>query len=259
MQYNKVEISGINTAELKLLTEDETKDLLRRTKEGDEQAREKLIQGNFRLVLSVLQKFIGRGESADDLFQVGVIGLIKAIDNFNIELNVKFSTYGVPMILGEVRRYLRDNQSVRVSRSMRDMAYKAMQAKEKLTAQNRCEPTVEQIAAEIGAKRADVVIALESIIDPVSLFEPIYSDSGDTLYVMDQISDRTDSNAALNEMLVNDAVSKLPERERNILALRYLQGKTQVEVAKAIGISQAQVSRLEKSAIMNIKNQIEAT
>lgn len=259
MQYNKVEISGINTAELKLLTEDETKDLLRRTKEGDEQAREKLIQGNFRLVLSVLQKFIGRGESADDLFQVGVIGLIKAIDNFNIELNVKFSTYGVPMILGEVRRYLRDNQSVRVSRSMRDMAYKAMQAKEKLTVQNRCEPTVEQIAAEIGAKRADVVIALESITDPVSLFEPIYSDSGDTLYVMDQISDRTDSNAALNEMLVNDAVSKLPERERNILALRYLQGKTQVEVAKAIGISQAQVSRLEKSAIMNIKNQIEAT
>ena len=259
MQYNKVEISGINTAELKLLTEDETKDLLRRTKEGDEQAREKLIQGNFRLVLSVLQKFIGRGESADDLFQVGVIGLITAIDNFNIELNVKFSTYGVPMILGEVRRYLRDNQSVRVSRSMRDMAYKAMQAKEKLTAQNRCEPTVEQIAAEIGAKRADVVIALESITDPVSLFEPIYSDSGDTLYVMDQISDRTDSNAALNEMLVNDAVSKLPERERNILALRYLQGKTQVEVAKAIGISQAQVSRLEKSAIMNIKNQIEAT
>ena len=259
MQYNKVEISGINTAELKLLTEDETKDLLRRTKEGDEQAREKLIQGNFRLVLSVLQKFIGRGESADDLFQVGVIGLIKAIDNFNIELNVKFSTYGVPMILGEVRRYLRDNQSVRVSRSMRDMAYKAMQAKEKLTAQNRCEPTVEQIAAEIGAKRADVVIALESITDPVSLFEPIYSDSGDTLYGMDQISDRTDSNAALNEMLVNDAVSKLPERERNILALRYLQGKTQVEVAKAIGISQAQVSRLEKSAIMNIKNQIEAT
>lgn len=259
MQYNKVEISGINTAELKLLTEDETKDLLRRTKEGDEQAREKLIQGNFRLVLSVLQKFIGRGESADDLFQVGVIGLIKAIDNFNIELNVKFSTYGVPMILGEVRRYLRDNQSVRVSRSMRDMAYKAMQAKEKLTAQNRCEPTVEQIAAEIGAKRADVVIALESITDPVSLFEPIYSDSGDTLYVMDQISDRTDSNAALNEMLVNDAVRKLPERERNILALRYLQGKTQVEVAKAIGISQAQVSRLEKSAIMNIKNQIEAT
>lgn len=259
MQYNKVEISGINTAELKLLTEDETKELLRRTKEGDEQAREKLIQGNFRLVLSVLQKFIGRGESADDLFQVGVIGLIKAIDNFNIELNVKFSTYGVPMILGEVRRYLRDNQSVRVSRSMRDMAYKAMQAKEKLTAQNRCEPTVEQIAAEIGAKRSDVVIALESITDPVSLFEPIYSDSGDTLYVMDQISDRTDSNAALNEMLVNDAVSKLPERERNILALRYLQGKTQVEVAKAIGISQAQVSRLEKSAIMNIKNQIEAT
>lgn len=259
MQYNKVEISGINTADLKLLTEKETKELLIRTKQGDKEAREKLIQGNLRLVLSVLQKFIGRGESADDLFQVGVIGLIKAIDNFNVELNVKFSTYGVPMILGEIRRFLRDYQSVRVSRSLRDLAYKAMQAKEKLTNEKQCEPTIEEIAKEIGAKRADVVIALESITDPVSLFEPIYSDSGDTLYVLDQVSDKTDSNAALNEMLVNDAVNKLPERERSILNLRYIQGKTQVEVAKAIGISQAQVSRLEKGAINNIRSQIEAT
>ena len=257
MQYNKVEISGINTAELKLLNEDETKDLLRRTKEGDEQAREKLIQGNFRLVLSVLQKFIGRGESADDLFQVGVIGLIKAIDNFNIELNVKFSTYGVPMILGEVRRYLRDNQSVRVSRSMRDMAYKAMQAKEKLTAQNRCEPTVEQIAAEIGAKRADVVIALESITDPVSLFEPIYSDSGDTLYVMDQISDEKNNIDGWTEnVALEGAISNLNEREKKILYMRYYEGKTQTEISAEVGLSQAQVSRLEKNALKTVKNKI---
>lgn len=259
MQYNKVEISGINTSDLKLLSEQETRELLIRTKQGDKAAREKLIQGNLRLVLSVLQKFIGRGESADDLFQVGVIGLIKAIDNFNVDLNVKFSTYGVPMILGEIRRFLRDYQSVRVSRSLRDLAYKAMQAKEKLTNLNQCEPTVEQIAEELGAKRADVVIALESITDPVSLFEPIYSDSGDTLYVLDQVSDKSDSGSALNEMLVSDAVNKLPDRERSILYLRYIRGKTQVEVAKAIGISQAQVSRLEKGAINNIRSQIEAT
>lgn len=259
MQYSKVEISGINTADLKVLTESETKELLLKIKQGDKTARETLIQGNLRLVLSVIQKFTNRGESADDLFQVGVIGLIKAIDNFNTELNVKFSTYGVPMILGEVRRFLRDFQSVRVSRSLRDMAYKAMQAKERLINKNQCEPTIEQIAEEIGAKRADVVIALESITDPVSLFEPIYSDSGDTLYVLDQVSDKTDSSMALNEMLVKDAVTKLPDRERNILFLRYIQGKTQVEVAKAIGISQAQVSRLEKGAISNIRSQIEAT
>lgn len=258
MQYSKVEISGINTADLKLLTEAETKELLIRTKNGDKQARDKLIQGNLRLVLSVLQKFTGRGESADDLFQVGVIGLIKAIDNFNIDLQVKFSTYGVPMILGEIRRHLRDFQPVRVSRSMRDLAYKAMQAKEKLINENQCEPTIDQIAQEIGAKRTDVVVALESITDPISLFEPICSDSGDTLYLLDQVSDKSDSDIALNEMLVNDAVNKLPDRERSILYLRYIQGKTQVEVAKTIGISQAQVSRLEKGAINNIRSQIEA-
>jgi RNA polymerase sporulation-specific sigma factor len=259
MQYNKVEISGINTADLKVLSDSETRELLILTKQGDRQAREKLIQGNLRLVLSVLQKFTGRGESADDLFQVGVIGLIKAIDNFNVDLNVKFSTYGVPMILGEIRRFLRDYQSVRVSRSLRDLAYKAMQAKEKLTNLCQCEPTVEQIAEELGAKRSDVVIALESITDPVSLYEPVYSDSGDALYVLDQVSDKTDSDSALNELLVKDAVNKLPNRERNILYLRYIQGKTQVEVAKSIGISQAQVSRLEKGAINNIRSQIEAT
>jgi RNA polymerase sporulation-specific sigma factor len=268
MQYGKVEISGINTADLKLLTDEETQELLAIVKRGAENgdtpqaaklAREKLIQGNLRLVLSVIQRFIGRGESPDDLFQVGVIGLIKAIDNFNVDLGVKFSTYGVPMILGEVRRFLRDYRTVRVSRSLRDLAYKAMQASERLTVKNKREPTVEEIAAEIGAKRSEVVIALESVSDPVSLYEPVYSDSGDTLYVVDQISDKTDAESALNEMLVRDAMEKLPEREKNILRLRYVRGKTQVEVAKEIGISQAQVSRLEKGAIINIRNRIEAT
>ncbi len=257
MQYNKVEISGINTADLKVLSESETRELLIKTKQGDKAARDKLIRGNLRLVLSVLQRFTGRGESADDLFQVGVIGLIKAIDNFNVELSVKFSTYGVPMILGEIRRFLRDYQTVRVSRSLRDLAYKAMQAKEKLISEQQREPSIDQIAGSIGAKRSDVVIALESISDPISLFEPIYSDSGDTLYLLDQIGDKNDSSA-LNEMLVKDAVAKLPERERNILYLRYIRGKTQVEVAKEVGISQAQVSRLEKGAINNIRSQIEA-
>lgn len=258
MQYNKVEISGINTSELKTLSESETRELLIKTKQGDKAAREKLIRGNLRLVLSVLQKFTGRGESADDLFQVGVIGLIKAIDNFNVELSVKFSTYGVPMILGEIRRFLRDYQSVRVSRSLRDLAYKAMQAKEKLLAEEQREPSIDKIAEAVGAKRADVVIALEAISDPVSLFEPVYSDSGDTLYLLDQVSDKSDSGSALNELLVRDAVKNLPERERNILFLRYIRGKTQVEVAKEVGISQAQVSRLEKGAINNIRSQIQA-
>lgn len=257
MQYNKVEISGINTSDLTLLTEKETRELLIKTKRGDKAAREKLIKGNLRLVLSVLQKFMGRGDSPDDLFQVGVIGLIKAIDNFNIDMNVKFSTYGVPMILGEVRRHLRDNQSMRVSRSLRDLAYKAMQAKEKLTNEKQREPTIEEIAAELGAKRSDVVIALESVTDPVSLYEPIYSDSGDAVYLMEQISDKTDNDAALNELLVKDAIKNLPSREKNILYLRYLRGKTQVEVAREIGISQAQVSRLEKAALGNIRKQIE--
>lgn len=258
MQYSKVEISGINTSKLELLDENETRQLLEKCRGGDMKARDRLIRGNLRLVLSVMQRFIGRGETSDDLFQVGVIGLIKAIDNFNTELNVKLSTYAVPMILGEVRRYLRDYRPVRVSRSLRDLAYKAMQAKERLTAEEHREPTIDRIAREIGAERSDVVAALEASADPVSLYEPIYSDSGDTLYLLDQVSDKTDSTTALNEFLVRDAVKRLPERERNILELRYIRGKTQVEVAKEIGISQAQVSRLEKGAIINIRRQIEA-
>ena len=258
MQYTKVEISGINTSKLELLGEKETRELLVKCRGGDMQARDRLIRGNLRLVLSVMQRFIGRGETSDDLFQVGVIGLIKAIDNFNIELNVKLSTYAVPMILGEVRRYLRDYRPVRVSRSLRDLAYKAMQAKERIIAEEQHEPTIDRIAKEIGAERCDVVAALEASADPVSLYEPIYSDSGDTLYLLDQVSDKTDSTTALNEFLVRDAVKRLPDRERNILMLRYIQGKTQVEVAREIGISQAQVSRLEKGAIINIRRQIEA-
>lgn len=258
MQYTKVEISGINTSRLELLSDEETRELLLKCRGGDMKARDRLIRGNLRLVLSVMQRFIGRGESSDDLFQVGVVGLIKAIDNFDTGLNVKLSTYAVPMILGEVKRYLRDYRPVRVSRSLRDLAYKAMQAKERITAQEHREPSIDRIAEEIGAERSDVVAALEASADPVSLYEPVYSESGDTLYLLDQLSDKTDSTTALNEFLVRDAVARLPERERNILTLRYIQGKTQVEVAREIGISQAQVSRLEKGAIVNIRRQIEA-
>ncbi len=258
MQYDKVEISGINTSQLELLSETETNELLALAKQGDRSARDRLIRGNLRLVLSVMQRFMGKGESSDDLFQVGVIGLIKAIDNFKPDFGVKLSTYAVPMILGEIKRYLRDYRHVRVSRSMRDLAYKAMQTRERLTAQNMREPTVEQIAGELGVKRSEVVIALEAVSDPVSLYEPVYSESGDTLYLLDQMTDNTDATGSLNEMLVRDAVKKLPDRERRILDLRYMRGRTQVEVAKEIGISQAQVSRLEKSAILNIRRQIEA-
>ena len=264
MQYTKVEISGINTSRLELLGEEETRELLLKSRAGDMKARDRLIRGNLRLVLSVMQRFIGRGGAgksvpcSDDLFQVGVIGLIKAIDNFDTNMNVKLSTYAVPMILGEVKRYLRDYRPVRVSRSLRDLAYKAMQAKERLTAEEQREPSIDRIAEEIGAERSDVVAALEASAEPVSLYEPVYSESGDTLYLLDQMSDKTDSTTARNEFLVRDAVAKLPERERNILTLRYIQGRTQVEVAREIGISQAQVSRLEKSAIGNIRRQIEA-
>lgn len=256
MQYNKVEISGINTSRLELLSDEETKRLLMLAKNGDKNARERLINGNLRLVLSVLQRFIGRGESSDDLFQVGVIGLIKAVDNFNTEMNVRLSTYAVPLILGEIKRHLRDYRPVRVSRSLRDLSYRAMQVKERLTAEKSREPTIGEIADELGVKRSEVVAALESAADPVSLYEPVYSDSGDTLYLLDQVSDPADSDTALNELLVMDAVKKLPERERMILGLRYVNGKTQVEVAREIGISQAQVSRLEKSAVASIRRQI---
>ncbi|MCI8502111.1 MAG: RNA polymerase sporulation sigma factor SigG [Oscillospiraceae bacterium] len=256
MLINKVEICGVNTAKLKVLKEKEKMELLARTKNGDQKAREQLINGNLRLVLSVIQRFTNRGENLDDLFQVGCIGLIKAIDHFDLSHAVRFSTYAVPMILGEIRRYLRDNNSVRVSRSLKDIAYKAMQVKERLTNETQREPTVEEIAKELDLPKHEVVLALEAIVDPVSLNEPIYSDGGDTIYVMDQVSDKSDDHGWLEEIALKEAISKLAPREKKILSLRFFGGKTQVEVASEIGISQAQVSRLEKSALDRIKGQI---
>lgn len=256
MQYNKVEICGVNTAKLKTLKEKEKMDLLRQMHEGSKAARDQLINGNLRLVLSVIQRFLNRGENLDDLFQVGCIGLMKAIDNFDMSQNVRFSTYAVPMIIGEIRRYLRDNNSVRVSRSLKDTAYKAMQVKERLTNQFSKEPTVEQIAKEMGVAKEDVVLALEAIVEPVSLYEPVYSDGGDTIYVMDQIGDQCDDLNWLEEIALKEAIANLNPREKKILSLRFFQGKTQVEVANEIGISQAQVSRLEKGAMDRIKGQI---
>ena len=256
MQYNRVEISGVNTSKLPVLKESRKMELLKKVKQGDKAAREELIKGNLRLVLSVLQKFVGRGESPDDLFQVGVVGLIKAIDNFDISLDVRFSTYAVPMISGELRRFLRDDAAIRVSRSMRDLAYKALQAKENYIALNQKEPSVEQISKEIGAERADVVLALESVSDPTSLYEPVYSESGDTLYVLDQVGDKNDDESWLDELSLREAIATLQPREKKILFLRFFQGKTQVEVANEIGISQAQVSRLEKGTLDRIKNRL---
>jgi RNA polymerase sporulation-specific sigma factor len=253
---NKVEICGVNTAKLKVLKEKEKMELLARTKEGDKNAREQLINGNLRLVLSVIQRFTNRGENLDDLFQVGCIGLIKAIDHFDLSHSVRFSTYAVPMILGEIRRYLRDNNSVRVSRSLKDIAYKAMQAKERLMGKSQREPTVEEIAKELELPKHEVVLALEAIVDPVSLNEPIYSDGGDTIYVMDQVSDKSDDHGWLEEIALKEAIRQLAPREKRILSLRFFGGKTQVEVASEIGISQAQVSRLEKSALDRIKGQL---
>lgn len=250
----KVEICGVNTAKLPTLTAAETDALLARAKDGDSLAREKLVEGNLRLVLSVIQRFAGRGENADDLFQVGCVGLLKAIDNFDISQNVRFSTYGVPMIIGEIRRYLRDNSAIRVSRSMRDTAYRVLQAREKLQREQQREPTVEQIAHELGIRREEVVFAMDAVCDPVSLFEPIYSDGGDTMCVMDQVRDNKNTDEDwLEQIALKEAMSRLSERERQILALRYSDGKTQMEVSGEIGISQAQVSRLEKNAIKNIK------
>lgn len=250
----KVEICGVNTAKLPTLTAAETDALLARAKDGDSLAREKLVEGNLRLVLSVIQRFAGRGENADDLFQVGCVGLLKAIDNFDISQNVRFSTYGVPMIIGEIRRYLRDNSAIRVSRSMRDTAYRVLQAREKLQREQQREPTVEQIARELGIRREEVVFAMDAVCDPVSLFEPIYSDGGDTMCVMDQVRDNKNTDEDwLEQIALKEAMSRLSERERQILALRYSDGKTQMEVSGEIGISQAQVSRLEKNAIKSIK------
>ena len=257
MQYNKVEICGVNTAKLKVLTESEKIELLKIMRNGTEKerkkAREDLVNGNLRLVLSVIQRFTNRGENLDDLFQVGCIGLIKAIDNFDINLNVRFSTYGVPMIIGEIRRYLRDNNSVRVSRSMRDIAYKAMQIKEQIMAETDREPTVEEIAKKLDIKKETLVIALESVVEPVSLYEPVFSDGNDTIYVMDQIGNKNEDMNWLDEIVLKESIAKLNEREKKILTLRFLVGKTQLEVASEIGISQAQVSRLEKYALDKIK------
>ena len=256
MQH-KVEICGVNTSKLKVLKNEETMELLRRTKAGDQKAREELISGNLRLVLSVIQKFAGRGENVDDLFQVGCIGLIKAVDNFNIDLDVRFSTYGVPMIVGEIRRYLRDNSALRVSRSMRDTAYKVLQAKEQYLSEHQKEPTIDEISKILGLRREDVVTALDAIMDPVSLFDPVYSDGGDALCVMDQVRDDKNTDELWVERIaLREAISRLNPREKHILALRFFDGKTQMEVAGEVGISQAQVSRLEKNALSSIRKAI---
>ncbi len=254
MQFNKVEICGVNTANLKLLSEKEKAELLKKSQAGDKAARDELVKGNLRLVLSVIQRFSNRGENLDDLFQVGCIGLIKAIDNFDTGMDVKFSTYAVPMVIGEIRRYLRDNNSVRVSRSMRDTAYKAMQIKERVMGEQGREPGVEEIAKELNIPKEDVVLALEAIAEPVSLYEAVYSDGGDTIYVMDQIGDNNDDSNWLDEILLREEIKNLSPREKRILTLRFMQGKTQMEVAQEVGISQAQVSRLEKGAMNKIKN-----
>lgn len=253
MQYSKVEICGINTSKLKVLSEKEKTELLIKTKNGDTYSRQKLIEGNLRLVLSVVQKFSGRGENPDDLFQVGCIGLIKSIDNFDITQNVKFSTYAVPMIIGEIRRYLRDYNPIRVSRSLRDTAYHAMQAKERIQNNLGRDATIEEIAKELSIKPTDVVLALEAIVEPMSLYEPVYSDGGDTIYVMDQVGGAESDDDWLNEISIKETIKHLGEREKQILTLRFMQGKTQMEVAEEIGISQAQVSRLEKGALKKIK------
>lgn len=251
---SRVEICGINTAKLPVLKHDEMTALLRRAHAGDSVAREQLICGNLRLVLSVLQRFAGRGESADDLFQVGCIGLMKAIDNFDVNQPVRFSTYGVPMIVGEIRRYLRDNSALRVSRSMRDTAYKVLRAREALMAENQREPTVEQLAQYLGIPREEVVFAMDAISDPVSLYEPLYADSGDPVCVMDQVKDEKGTDDSwLDRIALKDAIARLDPRQQSILALRFCQGKTQMEVSSEIGISQAQVSRLEKTALGSIR------
>ncbi len=251
---NRVEIANVNTSKLQLLTSKETKELFYKMNEGDKEAREKLINGNLRLVLSVIQRFCGRGENADDLFQVGCVGLIKAIDNFDISLDIQLSTYAVPMIIGEIRRYLRDNNMVRVSRSVRDLAYKVLQVKEKITRENGREPTIEEIAKELEVEKEEIILRLDAIQDPVSLQEPVYNDGADSLYIMDQVKDKknTDENWAEN-ITMNEALKKLNEKERMIIDKRFFLGRTQMEVAEEIGISQAQVSRLEKTAIDHMK------
>lgn len=259
MALGKVEICGVNTAKLPLLKLNEKEALFARIEQGDMSAREQYIEGNLRLVLSVIKRFSSSNENVDDLFQIGCIGLIKAIDNFDSSLNVKFSTYAVPMIIGEIRRFLRDNNSIRVSRSLKDTAYKAIYAKESLTRKNSKEPTIEEIATEIGITKEDIVYALDAIQNPMSLYEPIFTDGGDTLYVMDQISDKKNKEETWIEHLsLSEAMKKLNDREHEIITLRFFEGKTQMEVAELIGISQAQVSRLEKNALRIMRNYLSA-
>lgn len=259
MAINKVEICGVNTAKLPLLSNEEKKALFERIHNGDTEARQIFIEGNLRLVLSIIKRFSTSNENVDDLFQIGCIGLMKAIDNFNTELDVKFSTYAVPMIIGEIRRYLRDNNSIRVSRSLRDTAYKAIYAKEQMMKKNQQEPTLNEIAAEIGINTEDIVVALDAIQSPVSLYDPVYTEGGDTLYVMDQISDKKNREENwVEDLSLSEAIHRLGSREANIIKLRYFQGKTQMEVAKEVGISQAQVSRLEKNALKSMRQYLEA-
>lgn len=259
MYHNKVMICGVNTSKLKVLTEEEKQALMKRVRDGDEDARREMICGNLRLVLSIVQRFAGRKENPDDLFQVGCIGLIKAVDNFDIEKEVMFSTYAVPMIIGEVRRYLRDSTSVRISRSVRDLAYKALQARDELSASLDRDPTPEEIASHIGATREQVVNAMEAIIEPISLYEPVFSENGDSLYVIDQLSDHSrdaTDESWLENIALREAVRTLTPREQKIIHLRYFRDKTQMEIASEIGISQAQVSRVEKAALEKLRKQL---
>ena len=254
MMFNKVEICGVNTSKLPVLKEKENKELLYRIQNGEYECREKFIEGNLRLVLSVIQRFNNRGENLDDIFQVGCIGLMKSIDNFDLSLNLRFSTYAVPMIFGEIRRYLRDNNSIRVSRSLRDTAYRALKVREKLSSENNKEPTVSQIANELGIPREEVVFALDALQDPVSLFQPIHHDSSDEICVVDQIRDTKNlDDSWIESISIKDGLKKLKDRERLILNLRFFDGKTQMEVADEVGISQAQVSRVEKNALKHMK------
>ena len=257
MYYKKVEICGVKTSSLKVLNDEEKHDLLLKAHAGDENARQELISGNLRLVLSIIQRFTNRRENLDDLFQVGCIGLVKAVDNFNVEMDVKFSTYAVPMIIGEIRRYLRDNNAIRISRSVRDLAYRALQVREELIAKKEAEPTIDEIAALLDEKKEVVRHAMEAIIEPISLYEPVYNDNGDSLYLMDQLSDTSGGDEMwLENIVLKDAILKLNERERKIIDLRFFKNKTQMEIAEEIGISQAQVSRLEKATLEKIRKQL---
>ncbi len=256
MYYNKVEICGVNTSKLEVLSDSEKRELLLKTKNGDTLARERLIYGNLRLVLSIIQRFLNRNENVDDLFQVGCLGLIKAVDNFNTELDVKFSTYAVPMIIGEIRRYLRDNNSIRISRSLRDLAYHALSVREELTRTNENDPTIDQISDKLGVAKEMVVRAMEAIVAPISLYEPVYNDNGDSLFVIDQLSDSTSGEEVwLESIALREAMNVLTERERLIIRLRFFKNRTQMEIATEIGISQAQVSRIEKSALERMRKQ----